>query len=303
MDKEVISIIPIHYDVDSHTIDLDVFIKAALGVKTIALDLGEKLCGKNIQCKVLILPPEKGSFWQKLAIVISSGVFALVLNETVSGIVVGLTGKDIKEWSANLTECIKTCTIEFMRQPNDYLKNALPKNIDFRKSQKAKNEFYISCINSPEIQGVGFSSESDNFPISRRQFSDFIDFKLNESGIRIIRKLHKLTIVSPVIVSEIKTKWKFKIWGQGKKIFNISVKDKSFLNGVLCGKYPLKTNPKDDIIIATVVYYMDVNGVSYPKCIEEVFSINSTKIVDIPLGMSLDEEYFDENPKQMNLFK
>lgn len=303
MDEEIIKIIPIHYDVDSHAIDLNIFIKAALGVKTIALDFGEKLCGKNIQCKVLILPPEEGSFLQKLGIAIMAGTIGFVSNEIASGIVVGLTGKDIREWSANATECIKTCVIEFMQKTDEDLKMVLPQNIDFRKSQKAKNEFYTSCINSPEIRGVGFNSESNNFPISRKQFADFINLKLDASEIEIIRKLHKLTIVSPIIVSEIKTKWKFKIWGQGKKVFNISVKDEVFMNGVLCGKYPLKTESKDDVILASVVYSTDLNGMQYPEYIEEVFSINSIKIADIPPGVKLDEEYVDENPRQMKLFQ
>ncbi len=262
MDKEIINIIPIHYDVDSHAIDLDVFIKAAQGAKTIALDLGEKLCGKNIQCKVLILPPEEGSYLQKLGIALI-GVAGLVGDDVASGIVIGLTGKDIKEWAQNATECVKSCVVEFMQKSNEELKEVLPKDVDFRKSQKAKNEFYISCINSPEIRGVGFNNEENNFPISRKQFSDFINPKLSIIEDEIIQKLHRLTIVSPVIVSDIKSKWKFKIFGKGKKVFNISVKDESFINGVLCGKYPLKTVPQDDVILASVIYSTDLSGNAY----------------------------------------
>ncbi len=301
MDNEIINIIPIHYDVDSHTIDLDVFIKAAQGVKDVALDLGGKLCGTNIQCRVLILPPEEGSFRQKLGIVLI-GFTGLVGGDVASGIVTGLTGKNISEWSQNATECVKTCVVEFMQKSNEKLKELLPKDVDFRKSQKAKNEFYTSCIGSPEIRGVGFNNEESDFPILRKQFADFINPNLKTIENEIIQKLHRLTIVSPVIVSEIKSKWKFKIFGKGKKVFNISVKDESFINGVMCGKYPLKTVPQDDVILASVVYSTDLNGVSYPEYIEEVFKINTTEISELPPGIKLDEVYTDENPNQMTLF-
>ena len=299
MDKEAIKIIHIHYDVDSHAIDLDVFIKSALAVKTIALDLGEKLCGENIQCKVLILPSKEGSHLQELEIVIT-GILTFALSEIASGIVVGLTGKDIKEWTADITECIRTCVTAYMQKTYTELKMLLPQNIDIRKSQKAKNEFYASCINSPEIHGLGFS-ENDNFPISRRQFVDFIDTNLEALEAKTIRKLQKLTIVSPVIVHEKKAKWKFKILGQGKRVFNICVKDESFMNGILCGKHPLKTKPEDDVILASVVYAKDLNNIQYPEYIEKVFSINSNNIAEVPPEMKIDEEYPDENQKQMKL--
>lgn len=301
MSEDIIKVIPIHYEVESHSIDLDVFIKAAQGVETIASNIGNILCGEKIRCKVLILPPEEGSFKQMLGIAIA-GVVSFVGTEITSGVVKGLTGKSIEDWAENGAECIKECVISYMKNDEASLVQKLPSDADLSKSKKAKSDFYIACENSKGITAIGFS-ESDDFPIKRDTFMSYASETPKISEPPTIYKLHKLTIAAPVIIDGSNTKWKFKINGYGDKIFNINMNDDEFFKGVLSGKYPLKETSEDDTIDAYVSYSCRTGTFNYNELsIIKVYRINKMTLAKIPSGVEFDVKSQNEDPAQLDLF-
>lgn len=168
------------------------------------------------------------------------------------------------------------------------------------KCAKAKNEFYIACQNSQEIKGVGFSSENI-FTIPRKDFMEHVLSNLSLESRSETLKLQRLTIVSPIIVDDRKSKWKFRIDGYGKKNFSMKMCDERFFDGVLSNKYKIKNSIQDTTIDAMVKYYETTNGNNEISVIT-VYRINHEIIEKIPDGIKFDCPIIESNSNQLELF-
>jgi len=297
MAEYVFERIPIHYDVESHTLDLDVFIKAAQCIDNIVGELYEKLCEDKVKYKIVILPQESGGFKQWLAIAVIGAGYHFVNTELGSGIVQGLTGKDTKEWGQSIGTCVRECAVSFFAKDSHDLKKSLPKEAEFQKSIKAKNEFYIACCNATEIKGIGFSDE-DNFPISRGDFYSHIE-TVPLLPTNPVYKLQRLIIAAPVTIPDSKTNWRVKIEGYGKSIYSMSMDDRDFLGNFLEGKYPIKETADADKLEAMVRYFDETSNLK--ASIVKVYKFNNTLIAKFPEGLEFDKGIDTDNPDQLSL--
>lgn len=306
MKKDILQIIPIHYDVQEHSLDINVFIAAAQGVEIITGDIGEIITGNKIKYKIVILPPEEGTFRQFIGIALLS-LLAPIAPEIGSGVVKGLTGKGIGEWSEKGAECLKECVISWLEKEDSELQqilNGLPKDIDLSKSIKAKNDFYITCQNNPEITAIGFTEE-DNFPVKRENFMNHVSeslFNKNLPPPLTIYKLHKLTIVSPVIMNS-NAKWRVIIDTEGDRIRNMAMEDNDFFEDVLAGKYKIKESELNATMDA-LVRYEAINGSDKYNSfsIVTVYRINEIVIAKIPENIHFDESSLNKDPQQLSFF-
>jgi hypothetical protein len=99
----------IHFDVDDHHLKLDTFIRTADSVRRIVAALDQSLFGSTLTYELLVLPPEDGTFLQKLTVVLTSAAAMTVFidSDTPAGFIKGLTGRPLAEWAEELGEVAK----------------------------------------------------------------------------------------------------------------------------------------------------------------------------------------------------
>lgn len=294
-ENEVLKTISIHYDIVDHSIDLALFVEAARSIEQVTSLISKELTGTIP--KIVVLPPEKGSFKQVIGIVFV-GTLSFFPSDIVSGVVEGLTGKKLSEWSRSVTECVLDTTRAFFSQKYEDVRKVVGESSLFLSAIKSKSDFYTSCINSTSIKGLGFS-DKESFPIQRNNFIDYVEPEKLEKEQSNVYKLQELIIVSPVIVDKSQMKWKFKILNDNK-ICSMSMDDKKFQNNVLLGCYPLKKTSKDDVLTAYVCYQKKSNA---SECsVIKVYKINDLVIENIPENLTLEKPMRDEDPRQGFLF-
>jgi hypothetical protein len=96
----------IHFDVEEHHIKLDTFIQTADSARRIIAAIDQSLFGSNLDFEIVVLPPEEGTFLQKLKVILPAAAAAVLFldSATPSGFIEGLTGKAPSEWAKELGE-------------------------------------------------------------------------------------------------------------------------------------------------------------------------------------------------------
>ncbi|OAP34803.1 hypothetical protein [Sinorhizobium americanum] len=94
----------IHFDVEDHHIKLDTFIQTADSARRIIDSLDQALFGGGLDYELVVLPPESGSFLQRLAVLLTTAAAVVVFldSDTPAGFIEGLTGKPTSAWMKEL---------------------------------------------------------------------------------------------------------------------------------------------------------------------------------------------------------
>ncbi|ESZ24269.1 hypothetical protein [Mesorhizobium sp. L2C084A000] len=97
-----IEIIPIHFDVPEHHLELKTFIETAAQTELIIAGLNEYLFEGRLEYQVLVLPPEIGTFKTRLAIAAATAAtisWGAVESDIGAAFIKGLTGHEPVYWS------------------------------------------------------------------------------------------------------------------------------------------------------------------------------------------------------------
>ncbi|RWM40346.1 MAG: hypothetical protein EOR76_35810 [Mesorhizobium sp.] len=193
-----IEIIPIHFDVPEHHLELKTFIETAAQTEAIIAGLNEYLFDGKLDYQVLVLPPEIGTFKTRLAVVATAGVIWAALESNIgAAFVKGLTGHEPAYWSElaggyvgelladegkappsatdTRIECrtgaliLSESTKSFLQKDVSELNKIGIRPTQFREGYGARNKFYEACAEDTKIKGVGFTN-ADEFPIRRSDF-------------------------------------------------------------------------------------------------------------------------------------
>jgi hypothetical protein len=100
---------PIFYDVPNHSLALDTFIATASEFSNLIEAFNRELFDGQLQYKVYVLPPEAGSFKQRLGVVVISGgtflagaIFGAPIGEVSKGFIEGVAGRSLHDWGVEL---------------------------------------------------------------------------------------------------------------------------------------------------------------------------------------------------------
>jgi hypothetical protein len=108
--------------------------------------------------------------------------------------------------------------------------------------------------------------------------------------------LHELIIISPVNTRDSTARWHTKDKTSGKQL-SFYLRDESFFENFLAGKYPLKQTVSDDIIVVLIEYQKkDIDGEirTIARNAVKIFSINDKQIQPIPNDLTVDIIQNDE---------
>ncbi len=312
MNGESTVILPIHFNVNKHEIAFRNFVETTRATEKIFNELNQKLFDGKLKYELVIIPPEPGTFlnkigWKHLLIGTAVASWGFIESDIGKAYIKGLTGQEPAYWSERAGEATKELVLL-----RDATKGALEKtseelcksgitNSVLPKLFEGKREFYNSCLANEEISGIGFSPQS-NFPISRNSFSNHIS-KLNEELDQTVDlKVHELVIISPVTAD------KNNIWRtidkNTKEKINFYLKDDDFHWKFLAGKFPLKQSQEDDELIALIRHektYKNGEIVFQRKSAVKIYQFNQLKLADIPSDISVSSINNSEG-LQMNLF-
>jgi len=99
----------IFYDVPQHAIALDTFLRSAEEFSNLVESFNQDLFEGQVQYRIYVLPPEAGSFAQRLGMVVIAGatiVGAAISGSTIGdvgkGFVEGVVGRPLQEWGQEL---------------------------------------------------------------------------------------------------------------------------------------------------------------------------------------------------------
>lgn len=294
----------IHFEVENQYINADEFVQTVNSILTTYHDFTSNVLEIKGESKLIILPPEKGSFLTTFAI-IGGCVWAFIDacdKEVLKKFIKGLTGNEPAYYAEKGGELLRDCIKEFCNKTTRELKAIIPEIINLDASINAKSEFYKMCIRNPDIKGVGYD-DSNVFPIKRNSFHDYT----SENIVRELTpetKIQELIVEKPVTTDR-KRKWGLKDTNTGDYL-NASFEDNSFINSFLHGGYPLKESSNPDIIIAKVEYQKElINGEEKPKntIITDVYKFNDKQIKPLPENISLNQPIQPEDNGQIKLFK
>lgn len=94
----------IHFDVDDNFLKLDTFVETAESTKQVIEAFNSTFFQGSLDYKLVVLPPESGTFLSKLAVVVVVGgaVFHFLDTDIGASYVEGLTGKSPAEWAGEI---------------------------------------------------------------------------------------------------------------------------------------------------------------------------------------------------------
>lgn len=201
----------IHFDVPQHFIKLDTFVATATSAKNVLDALNSALYGGQIDYEIVILPPDEGSFLQKIGVVVGivTGAILFFDSDTPASFVQGLTGKKPMEWAEeagvftaarikNLvsedeshegrafvpyrptldeTVCKAAAAMlvamarRSLEMEPDELTDLAGEEVEISEVINARADFYDACIFDRQIRAIGFTPEED-FPIPRKSFPE-----------------------------------------------------------------------------------------------------------------------------------
>jgi hypothetical protein len=189
-----IEIFPIHFDVPGHEIPLATFISAATNTERVIHGLNAELFDGRVEFELFVLPPQEGTFLQRLEVRLLAGwaaIWAFTASDIGKGYIKGLTGHEPAYWSevageatAHLAEAVahphqhekKVGTVivteaakSFLEKESSELQRVGITPAKFREAYAAKNAFYEACDATPRLRAIGFS-EAPIFPIQKQDF-------------------------------------------------------------------------------------------------------------------------------------
>lgn len=185
----------LHFNVPNHQIDLKTFLSTATEVQNVFDALNNDLFGGAIEAKLILVPPEEGTFLGKIKIITVSGgvfLFAFLHSPVGEAYVEGLTGQTPQHWAKALGEYNRSLVekslqeqseadegledlllVEFVKgvlsKNNQELQNISPTETTLNDAMIARSSFYDACLSDREVSAVGFDP-SENFPINRQDF-------------------------------------------------------------------------------------------------------------------------------------
>lgn len=199
-----LAILPIHFDLPGHAILLSTFVRTAEQAARIIASLNKELFAGELEYKVLVLPPQEGSFKSKIGIFLVGGwaaVWSFTESEVGRAFTRGLTTQEPAQWAEKIGSAIRKQIVPDVKDDNnlnevlsdeeskclasaeflvEVTKSFLQKDVlelgelgvtttRFRECFVARNEFYEACIEVRDLNAVGFE-EKPVFPIGRRDF-------------------------------------------------------------------------------------------------------------------------------------
>lgn len=198
----------IHFDVEEHHIKLDTFIRTADSARRILSSFDQALFDGRLAYELVVLPPEEGSFLQRLRVLIpvAAAVVLFIDSDTPAGFIEGLTGKPPLEWAKELgqitaneleevyssdepapdhptktssnpeddacragSRLLTAMTRAVLEMENEQLRRLGMEERDLVEALEARAEFYAACYKDQDVKRVGFTAE-DDFPVPRSSF-------------------------------------------------------------------------------------------------------------------------------------
>ncbi|MCE9508314.1 MAG: hypothetical protein K8R48_08410 [Alphaproteobacteria bacterium] len=249
IDGHLIQVLPLHFNIAEHYLPLDEFIETAKNTRAIVENFNKEFCGGKLKYRIVVLPPEKGSFKSRLGVWIIAGASTLWLfaeSDIGKGYISGLTGqepaywakqsgvatkkaidevtkKDTNESKQAASVVLKECAKGFLAKDTDELRKIGMDKRHFREAYEAKNEFYTTCSNNPEIKGIGFD-DTEKFPIKRVDFPRFIvDLPPkddDDANLNWQTEVKTVTVTSPVWIRDGRL-WQAKVDNKRPVLFSI----------------------------------------------------------------------------------
>ena len=188
--------------------ELETIVSISQATLKLLSSLNIDLFRDQLQYRLLVLPPEEGSFrWRYVICAAGVALWTFVESDVGKGFIKGLTDHEPQYWAervgkifggrANpyelegsadsetdssaevnkfdeLVSSYILCQvlISFLSKEQSEIAKTIPSNY-LSTSYSARNEFYEACLSDPRIKGVGYSDDHE-FPISRKEFLDFI---------------------------------------------------------------------------------------------------------------------------------
>ena len=273
----------IHYDVENHFIPMSDFLTASLSAEKIIADLNNQFYDGKLKYKLVIIPPEEGTFLKSIGfwVVIGTTVAAPIAQDYVLGAFEGIAKHPPSYYAQRHIQALKDLATGFFSMEVDELEKCIPHHINLDRAFKAKSDFYISCQNNNLIKGIGFDN-TKHFPVRHEHFKQHI----SKDRIRAVDSdfsIYEAILVSPVTIDK-DIKWELQDRVTKTKI-SAYMRDDGFKTGLLSGKYPVKQSKENDILKILVEYKrQERNGDIETKeiCIDTVYSFNGIEITPIP---------------------
>ncbi|HVI33222.1 hypothetical protein [Phenylobacterium sp.] len=180
-----------------HEIPLATFVRTASETEAVIRAFTAELLGAELQVELFVLPPEEGTFLQRLGVIALAwgAVWAFTESDVGKGFIKGLTGHEPAYWAevagkaareageAAITAAeahheqqkkfeelvIVEATMSFLQKPTAELEDIGVPRTRFRNAYAAKNAFYDACEATPRLRAIGFS-EAPVFPIRKEDF-------------------------------------------------------------------------------------------------------------------------------------
>lgn len=306
----------IHYDVSSHIVNLQTFIKAAQATQQAVDSIGEFYFGSEISFEVVVIAPEAGTLKEILGIRVPKrfwnvATLLLVLeimdsqsvkdvstelfgNTPSGGIVTGI--KTLKEWVVSedrdpasrveqdkidpLTDIVCNAVTKSFEMDRERLRNAeIPEKLRF-SLEDSQSLLFEGALADQSVAGIGFSSE-DHFPIKRHQFVERAIRPTpieNPAEVRWVSDIINVKITSPNFDREdqIQRKWKGKTYANKSILFEIS--DEEFWTRSRRGDITFTENSEIKIQLAIKI----IKGKAREKIAIRVISVDNKELA-IPL--------------------
>lgn len=181
-----------------HEIPLATFIRTASETEAVIRALTAELLGAELQVELFVLPPEEGTFLQRLGVlaVAWGAVWAFTESDVGKGFIKGLTGHEPAYWAEVAGKATRQAgeaalsvdevhheqlkkfeelvvveaTKSFLQKSASELERLGAPPTRFRSAYAAKNAFYDACEATPLLRAIGFS-EAPVFPIRKEDFA------------------------------------------------------------------------------------------------------------------------------------
>lgn len=285
----------VHFEVPQHYLSLDDFIDTAKATESILKELNKKFTNGKAKIKIVVLPPEEGSFKKKLGVILLVGgaAFTFISSDIGKGFVRGLTGHDPEYWAQGVGEDVNKCLVVLLKTVEGFLKKDAIEieqmgihRSDFPALIEAKNRFYETCIRNPEILGLGFDGD-EGFPVSRDSFIQKIA-NSDDDEYDYDYKIHQFVITSPVTSSKSDAQWRGRDKTSGDNMY-FRMDDADFLFDFLNnGKYPIKRGKEDDELLLLIEYKTHKITGKVEHVAKKVFRFNNIEIFPLPKDSSIE---------------
>ena len=238
----------IHYDVDNHFIPMNDFLVASNTAQKIIDDLNKQILGGRLKYQLVIVPPEDGTFLKTvgfLSLTVAVNAIAVpIVDDYMLGVFEEITEQKPSDYGKDHMRALRDLTHGFFSKEVEELEKCIPPELNLDRAFKGKTDFYTSCQNNSDIKGIGFDN-TRNFPIRHGDFKRHMS-KDRTRSVASDFVIYEAILTSPVTEDK-NFQWDFEDIITGQKI-SAYMRDESFKQGVLSGKYPIKKSSKSDVL-------------------------------------------------------